>query len=138
MDKPLLNDANIYPTEEVIASVLGDSSLVFGPFEKSLSEYKIKLEWRFYNDYKAWLAKAVSNKKTVFWLSVWQGFFKLNFYFTDKTRQGITNLPVADEIKEKMATGPIKGKMVNLPFVISEQTDLKDVYTLISYKQSCK
>lgn len=138
MDKPLLNDANIYPTDTVLASVLGNCNPVFQSFAAALSEYKIELEWRYYNSYKAWLGKAVSNKKTVFWLSVWQGFFKVNFYFTDKTRQGIADLPVAAEIKAMMEKGPVKGKFVNLAINVSERAHLKDIYTLIPYKQSCK
>ena len=138
MDKPLLNDANIYPSEEVFASVLGNCNEVYQAFISALPEYKIELRWHYYNDGKAWLGKAVSNKKTVFWLSVWQDFFKVSFYFTEKTRQGIADLPVAAEIKAKMEKEPVKGKLVNLSIDISEQAHLKDIDTLISYKQSCQ
>ena len=138
MDKPLLNAADTYPTDAVIAYVLGDCNPVFQSFITALPEYKIELGWRYYNDGKAWLGKAVSNKKTVFWLSVWQGFFKVNFYFTDKTRQGIADLPVAAEIKAMMEKGPVKGKLVSLVIDVSESAHLKDIYTLITYKQNCK
>ncbi len=138
MDRPLLNDADIYPTDAVLASVLGKCNEVYRTFADALPEYKIELGWRYYNDGKAWLGKAVYNKKTVFWLSIWQGFFKLSFYFTEKNRMGIMGLPVAEEIKTKAENGIIKGKLYSLVIDVSEPSHLKDVYTLISYKQSCK
>ena len=138
MDKPLLNDAHTYPTDAVLASVLGNCGDVYQAFVGTLPEYKIELEWRYYNDGKAWLGKAVSNKKTVFWLSIWQGFFKVSFHFSEKIRSGIINLPIADEIKTRMENEPVKGKLVSLTIEVSESADLKDVFTLISYKQSCK
>lgn len=138
MDKPLLNDANTYPSDTVLASVLGNCYEVYRSFTGALPEYKIELGWHYYNDGKAWLGKAVANKKTIFWLSIWQGFFKVSFHFTEKTRQGIMNLPVAEEIKTKMENGTVKGKLVSLVIDVSESAHLKDIYTLISYKKSCK
>jgi hypothetical protein len=134
----LLNDANTYPTYTVLASVLGNCGEVYQAFVGILPEYQIELEWRYYNDGKSWLGKAVSKKKTVFWLSVWQGFFKVSFHFKEKTRLGIMNLPIADEIKTRIENAPIKGKLASLIIDVSESTHLKDVSTLISYKQSCK
>lgn len=137
MDRPLLNDENTYPNDSVLAWVLGNSSDVYKIFAGALSEYKIELEWHYYSDGKSWLGKAVSKKKTIFWLSVWQSFFKVSFYFTEKTRLGIMDLPIAAEIKTRIKNAPIKGKLINLTIEVSESTHLQDIFTLISYKQSC-
>lgn len=136
MDRPLLNDVNTYPNDSVLVLVLGNSSEIYKIFVGILSD-EIELEWRYYNDGKSWLGKAVSKKKTVFWLSVWQGFFKVSVHFTEKTRLGIMNLPIAAEIKTKIENEPIKGKLINLTIEVSESTHLQDIFTLISYKQSC-
>ena len=138
MARPLLNDANTYPTDTILASILGDSGEAYQAFVSTLPEYQIELEWRFYNDGKSWLGKACSKKKTVFWLSIWQGFFKVSFYFTEKTRPGILSLSIADEIKTRITNEPVKGKLVSLVIDVSETAHLKDVFALISYKQSCK
>ena len=137
MNRPLLNDADIYPSDSVLASVLCNSSEVYKIFVDTLLNYNIELQWHYYNDGKSWLGKAVSKKKTVFWLSIWQGFFKVSFYFTEKTRLGIINLPIAVEIKTSIENVPIKGKLINLTIEVSESTHLQDMFTLISYKQSC-
>lgn len=128
----------MYPTDHVLVSVLGDCGNVYEMFTSTLPDLKIDLEWRYYQDGKAWLGKAVANKKTVFWLSVWEGFFRVSFHFTEKTRVGVRNLPVSDEIKDRIENAPIKGKLVSLILAVSEVEHLPDLYTLITYKQSCK
>lgn len=138
MERPLLNDANIYPTDEVLACVLDKSSEVYQSFVSGLPKHKVDLEWRYYNDSKAWLGKATAKKKTVFWMSVWQGFFRVTFYFTEKTRIGIQNLTVSDEIKTKIENEPVMGKLIPLVFDISEKSQLDDVFALVAYKLSLK
>lgn len=138
MDRPLLNDATILPEDAVLEAVLKDCNKVYQEFEDQLPNYQIELEWRYYNDSKCWLGKSTTKKKTIFWLSVWQGFFRVSFYFTEKTRVGIMALPISDEVKIKIENEPVKGKLILLFFDISEKAQLKDVFTVIAYKQSCK
>jgi len=138
LERPLLNDGNQYPTDIILASVLGNSMEVYQAFVSNLSEYQIDLEWHYYNDSKSWLGKAVSKKKTVFWLSIWQGFFKVSFHFAGKTHLDIMNLPIAVDIKREIENAPIKGKLVSVAIKVSDKAHLDDIYTLMSYKQSCK
>jgi hypothetical protein len=134
----MLNNAAVYPTKAILASVLGNCNETYQALMRKLPEYLTELEWRYYNDGKAWLGKAVTKKKTVFWLSIWQGFFRVSFHFTEKTRVGIQDLPVSDEIKKRMESAPVKGKLVSLIIDVSNPGDLKDILTLIFYKQNCK
>ncbi|PKP08994.1 MAG: hypothetical protein CVU09_13085 [Bacteroidetes bacterium HGW-Bacteroidetes-4] len=48
--------------------------------EVNLPETPWQVQWRYYNDGKAWLCKVSYKKKTVFWLSVWEAYFKVAFY----------------------------------------------------------
>ncbi len=137
MEQPLLNDAETYPTDVVLADALGDCIAIYQAFVGTLPDYHITLEWRYYKDGKSWLGKAVSKKKTVFWLSVWQESFKLSVFFTEKTRQGVLSLPIAEELKARLENEPDKGRLVGLVLEISDSAQLKDAFTVISYKQSC-
>ena len=136
MERPLLNDGNQYPTDIMLASALGSSMDVYQAFIDSLLKYQIELEWHYYNDSKSWLGKAVSKKKTVFWLAVWQGFFKVSFHFSEKARLGIMNLLISFETKVHLENAPIKGKLVSVAIDVSDQGHLEDIFTLVSYKQT--
>ncbi len=90
--KMLVRDPDVFPSDKVLNSIFGDALYkVWESFlETSTSEeYGLSIEWRFYNDGKAWLGKVTHKKKTICWLSVWEGFFKVSFYFTEKHREGI-------------------------------------------------
>jgi hypothetical protein len=137
-DKPLLRDSEVFPSDEVIAAVLKDSFNAYHKFVGGLPDKKIDVEWRYYNDGKSWLAKGTSKKKTVFWLSAWNSFFRVSLFFTEKTRDGIQSLSVSDEIKRKIANEPVKGKLIALILDISNEAQLTDVATLVEYKQSLK
>lgn len=138
MEIQMLNDSAVFPSESVLVSALGECNPTYQALISKLPEYLIELEWRYYNDGKAWLGKAVGKKKTIFWLSIWQNFFRVSFHFTEKTRVGIQGLPVSEEIKKQIESAPIKGKLVSLVIDVSNVQDLEDVLALILYKQSCK
>ena len=85
----LLRNPDIEPSSDVIAKALGESNNAYERFIHELVNHDIHLEWRYYNDGKAWLAKGLfkwtgirggQNVVTVFWLSIWDGFFKVTFY----------------------------------------------------------
>jgi len=58
----LLKDPEIFPSDEVLKNALGDSVYsILDSFVKTITneEYGLSVEWRFYNDGKAWLGKVV-------------------------------------------------------------------------------
>ena len=83
METQLLRDPQIFPTEDVLKNALEpDAYEVFASFMNVITsaEYGLTYEWRYYNDGKSWLCKILHKKKTVMWLSVWDGFFKISFF----------------------------------------------------------
>jgi Protein of unknown function (DUF3788) len=140
MDKPLLNDPLITPSPEVLLSVLGSSYPVY---EKTLAEitgatYGLVPEWRYYNDGKAWLCKVVFRKKTIFWLSVWDGFFKAGFYFVERHCQGIYELEINENIKQNLKMAKPFGTLFPVTLDISRSEQIKDLLAIIQYKKGLK
>jgi hypothetical protein len=98
-------------------------------------EYALAIEWRFYNDGKAWLGKVLYKKKTVLWLSVWEGFFKTSFYFTEKHLEKIAALDIADTIRDEFAGAKPVGRLLPMIFNISNQEQVKDLLTVVRFKK---
>jgi hypothetical protein len=66
--KMLLRDPEVFPSDEVLKDVFGDTNYnILNSFIETITneEYGLTLEWRFYNDGKAWLGKTAHKKKTV-------------------------------------------------------------------------
>ncbi len=140
MDKPLLNDPDVFPTPEVLAKTLGKSYAVFEELVAMITgtEFDLTFEWRFYNDGKAWLGKVGYKKKTIFWLSAWDGYFQATFLFTEKTKPGVMELPIDETLKNEFAQNQPMGKLIALPVKVTKKKQIKDVLELVRYKKELK
>ncbi|MBP1637771.1 MAG: hypothetical protein H6Q18_560 [Bacteroidetes bacterium] len=137
MDAPLLKNQDEFPTKEIIENVLGKSTyLIYEELINIITDNDLGLlpEWRYYNDGKLWLCKVQKKKKTVFWLSIWNGFFKTTFYFTEKNSSGIGELDIDKQIKDDFWQNTNIGKLLPLTISISKGEQLSDVLQLIQYK----
>ncbi len=140
MDKPLLNDPAVPPSPEVLQNVLGPSYPVY---EKTMAvitgaPYGLVPEWRYYNDGKAWLCKVVFKKKTVFWLSVWDGFFKAGFYFVERHCPGIHELEIDDRIRQDLKNAKPFGTLYPVGLVLNREEHIPDLLKIIEYKKKLK
>ena len=103
MDKPVLSDPRIFPTEEVIFSHLGRAQPAF----KLLFEYNhpnfpdFVERWKYYNDGKSWLMNVSRKKKTLFWLSVKEGAFRTTFDLNSKAAQRVPGTRIPAELKNQ-------------------------------------
>jgi hypothetical protein len=140
METQLLRDPETYPTNEVLANALRDSyPALLELFDQiTAPEAGLVLEWRYYNDGKAWLCKAVYKKKTVFWLSVSDGFFRTVFYFTEKHTAGIADLDIDPGIKEDFCSHKPVGKLLPLVIKVYRLEQVSDVLQLVRFKKGLK
>lgn len=140
MDKSPLKNPTIFPTPEIIAETLQAAYPVYTVFSAYMNAPENGLDpaWLYYKDVKYWLCKVQHNKKTVFWLTVWEGCFKLTFYFTEKHTTGIQALAVDPAIKEQHLSNQQIGKLRPVTLDISQSSQLPDAYTLIEFKKSQK
>jgi len=135
---PLLNDREVYPDDAVIAAAMAGGYAAFCGLCEALPERGITIEWRYYNDGKAWLCKGTAKRKTVFWLAAWSGYFKITCYFNAPASEGVYGLQISDEIKETFRTTKPVGKSMPLTIEVSDTAQLADVLTILDYKKSLK
>ena len=137
METQLLKESEIFPSKEVLQAALGKTYSVFEELEKLLAqdEFALSFEWHYYKDSKSWLCKVCHKKKTVFWLSVWDGFFKTSFFFLERHMEDIAAL----EINENSYTMEKEwGKMIPLIFNIRNKEQFTDLLKIIKYKKKAK
>lgn len=145
----LLRDPNIQPSSDVIAKALGESNNAYIKFINELPSHNIHLEWRYYNDGKAWLAKGLfkwtgvrggQNETTVFWLSIWDSFFKVTIYVPEKARADVLSLPLDNEVKLMIAVSQQMGKLKYFPIVFDLCSDemFEAVFFLADFRKSIK
>lgn len=136
----LLRDPQIEPTDIVLEKILGKD--VFDVYQQLVdsitNEFDIQYEWRYYKDGKAWLFKAVYKKKTIFWLSIWDRYLQTSFFFTEKTRSGISDLSINKRNKDNFEKAETIGKLIPLILYIDTKEQLNDFREIVKYKKSLK
>jgi hypothetical protein len=139
-EKLVLGDKSIYPSDDILFSIIGDKLIVWQKIKDFLNDnYKsITEEWRYYIDGKQWLFKMQHNKKTIFWIGVLHDTFRVTFYFGDKAEPLIEGSGLPDKIKEDFASAKRYGKIRAVSIRISGTGDLENIYKLIDIKMKIR
>ena len=137
MERPLLNDPGIEPSADIIEAALASSYNAYAEFITIVSgeKYGIEPHWNYYKDGKAWLCKAVFKKKTIFWLSVWDGFFKITFYFTEKNCSAVYDLDIDRQMAEEFKNNAFTGKLKPFTVIVRNPGQLQDILKIADLKK---
>ena len=148
--KQLLRNPNIQPTSDIIAEALQDANDSYIKFLNELANQDIDLEWRYYTDGKAWLGKGLykwlgvrggQKVTTVFWLSIWEAFFKITIYIPEKARDDLFSLPLNNTVKQMINDSKQMGnrlKFFPLVFELNSNESFEEIHILFDFKKSLK
>ena len=137
-DKLQLTDESIYPDENVLKDAVGSSYQAYSALLEIFAQNDMQYEWRYYKDGKAWLCKTQKKKKTIVWMSAWEGFMKAAVYIPEKLMDQVYSLPINDMTKERIQGAKVIGKSKECMFEIRNQTDLEDLTTIMLFKIKAK
>lgn len=140
MEAQSLREQDVFPTEEILKQTLGGIFPVYESLMKTVTgtAYGLTAEWIYYNDGKAWLCKVTQRKKTMFWLSVWESWFQISFFFTEKHLEGIAALDVDEVIKEDFCRQKPVGRLIPMIFRITREEQLSDLLKVTDFKKALK
>lgn len=143
-DKKLfvLSDKDTVPDDNLIFLHLGEMRKVWLEIMGYIRDnYKdAHGEWRYYKDAGQWLFRMQYKKKTLFWIALLDGAFRITFYFGKKAEPAIDagNLPgkIKDEFKTSKQYGLFKAISLIIPG--DSDSDSDTVKELISIKHKIK
>ena len=140
MPQPVLHDPDVFPSDEIIFAHLGQARRLWEQVMERLPQIcpGAQSEWRYYRDGKSWLLKVTFRKKTLCWVSVEAGSFRLTFYFTDKAASTIANSDLPPELKEQFATGRPSGKIRGITVRFTRKADVQAACSLMAIKAQVK
>lgn len=117
---------------------MGSSYPAFEELNALLISMEIRPEWNYYRDGKAWLCKMMFKKKNMGWLHVYDGFFRVSFFFMERHLSAIADLNISDYIKEDFYEMKPVGKLLPMSIVVGDKEKLEDVLTVLRFKRSLK
>ena len=140
MENLMLRQQEVLPTEELIEKFLGESFPVYKLLIDTIiaEPYTLSPEWNYYRYVNVLLCKVQHKKKTVFWLSVWEGYFKVTFYFIEISSSLIAYLDIYERIKYDFINCKPNGKFLPLTLVMKNKEQLADLLKITEYKKGLK
>jgi len=135
----LLSEQEIFPSKEVLQNALGKVYCILEELENCLmqDEFSLTFNWDYHCLLKSWRCKVCHRTNTLFWFSVWDGFFKTLFLFTDEQMKDIVNLDIHEQIKEDFNSANHIRKLHSLYLDINKKEQLTDLLKIIRLK-SCR
>jgi hypothetical protein len=133
-----LHDETIYPDEQVLKGILGDSYSVYCELLKLFDENTMEYTWRYYRDGKAWLCKVQKKKRTIIWMSAWKGYMQASIYIPEKYIAEIDKLPISEAQKEKFRQTKHTGTSKACIFEIRSSAILADLEEVMRFKMMSK
>ena len=136
LDRPLLNDPDEPPDDQLLSRHLGQAKAAWDEYVSNVPAVVdgAEMSWRYYLDGKAWLCKVARKGRTICWISVWQDAFKATFYFGEKADADIQQLDIDVSLRQAFASSTRVGKLRPLQVEVRDGTHLADLYTLMRYK----
>jgi hypothetical protein len=132
-----LNDPALFPSDEVLASRLGRAMASLNAMrEINKAELPAFEEnWKFYNDYKSWLCKAATGKKTLFWMSAGERRFRATFYLGSGVGEAVLGSSLPEELKDQYRESAGK-KYHGVTLIVKSKKDLAAYRELLAIKMS--
>lgn len=135
----LLSDPDQLPGNELFKEILNKQLYqTYLQIENIISTLGLKTEWRYYHDGKAWLYKITFKKTTIAWLSFWNECIKISFYFTEKTREGVMQLDIGNDIKSAFARAKTIGKLIPIILELEQPEQIQNFTRIAAYKMNLK
>jgi len=136
-ENPILIDKDVFPDNDVLKEALNNTYIIYDKLITQVSDdpYNLTQEWRYYKDGHSWLCKVVHKKKTVFWISIFDGYFKIAFYLSAKLSEGILDQPIDQDIKADFQQRDFIGKVKPLIVDVVDSSHIDDILKIALYKK---
>ncbi len=135
---PIKDDAGLVVDDAVIRLALGEAYPRWQELTETLgSEFGLAASWQFYRD-GGWLAKVLKGKKNLAWLTIWEGFPRMTFYFPARHREPLTILDIPSELSQRIADAPMSGATLPVSLELRTSEDVATALTILRYKIKAK
>lgn len=140
MEPIVLTDPTVQPTDELIFGIIGENSIYWEKLVDYLYDKHLNVteEWRFYNDGKSWLYKAVRKKQTLYWIGVIKDTFRVSFWFGDKAEPIIEASTLPESIKVDFRNAKRYGQLRAISVEVRSDDDYSNVIKLLELKAKMK
>jgi hypothetical protein len=141
VSEPFFIDRERRPTEAAIAVALGERVAAAWRtlFEALHVEHRdLRATWRYYPDGRSWLLKVARRTRTIFWVIVEDGAFRVTFYFSERHTPALLAGDLSQALKAELRGAAPRGKLRAVTVRFGARAGVKDVLALVALKQQLR
>lgn len=138
MEPFALKDKEQFPTPEVLSTILKGSFPAYEQLEKELADAGTGIEWKYYNDGKAWMGKLMAKKKNLGWLHVYSGLFTVTCFCMEKHLETIAASALPQQVKDQILGEAFDSKLKPMRIAVRAVEQIADVSKLLDFKKRLK
>jgi len=116
-----------------IKEILKDKYLVLEAIRKFIHENigETVEDWKYYGEKNGWVLKTYLKKRNLFFIGIYDDYFRIAFVFGDKTFKLIMESPVSIKTKKTLNEAKKYAEGRAIHFEVRDDQDLEDIETLI-------
>ena len=140
MPAPHFGDPDRRPTPRSITTALGRAAPAWRELFQRLHQEASGLEetWSYYRDGGSWLLRITRKARTVCWVSVERGRFRVAFYFPARLDAALLGSDLSAARKRALRSGKPIGKLRPVPVVFGPRSGAEDVLRLVRLKEELR
>ena len=93
-------------------------------------------EWKYYGKKHGWELKTFLKKRNLFFIGIYDGYFRVTFVFGKKAVEAVQDSDVSDKLKKELAEARKYGEGRGLAVVVKNDSHLEDIKKLINIKHN--
>ena len=137
MEKLVFIEKSIMPNDDLIIAVMKNSYSLYVEildYFKSMST-NTHTEWKYYGKKNGWLLKHFDDKRNIFFLVIYEGYFKVSFTFEDKIVSEILDSDnVSNSVKKCFENSKKYIEGTTILYEVKSKSDVDNVNQLIRFK----
>jgi hypothetical protein len=135
MSASYFTDKNAAPTDHTIARALGRTAGTWEALFEQLRAAGLRESWKYYADGASWLLRVSVGTKTVCWVAVERGAFRVGFYFPARALARLLASDLSPERKAELRAAEPNAKVRRVTIRFGARRGIADVMTLVALKR---
>ena len=137
---PVFTDPREPPTPAAVLEAIGPAAPAWNAlFDRVRAAHpELTGTWNYYADGKRWLQKVTRGSKTVFWVAVERGRFRVAFYFPERLAGALLASGISGRLKAAIRASQPIGKLRGVTVTFGSARSVPDVVRLIDLKKTLK
>ncbi len=136
IDEKVFFDKDLVPNEDMISEALGSVYAELEAIRRQNRESigETREEWKYYGLKNGWSLKTFLKKRNLYFIGIYQGYFRIAFVFGEKAFQAIMDSDLSAELKSELEGARKYSEGRGLYIKVGGSGHLEDIKKLIRFK----